>query len=75
MTKAIAVEHNNNCIKEKEYTCHKCEFKAKSEEQVAKHLDEVHLEGFETITNMNNSIIEKENMISCIYSCDFKAET
>ena len=38
-------------------------------------MDEVHLEGFETITNMENSIKETETMIKCIYTCDFEAQT
>ena len=75
VTKAIAVEHNKNCIKETKFNCHKCEFKATTEEQVSNHLDEVHLKGFETITNMNKSIKEKEKVIDCIYNCDFNAGT
>ena len=76
VTKTIAVEHNKSCVKENArwFRCHKCEFKAQAEYQVIKHLDEVHLEGFETITNMENSIKETEAIIKCII-CDFEAPT
>ena len=48
---------------------------APTDTEISKHLDEVHLEGFETLTNMENSIKEKDNMINCIYDCDFKAKS
>ena len=76
VTKATGVEHIKNCSKrpEESFTCHKCEFKAPTENEMSKHFDEVHLEGFETITNMENSTNE-DVTIQCIYDCDFKGKT
>ena len=47
----------NDCGEDKEevFNCYKCEFKAKTKDTLAQHLDKVHLAGFETITNMNKS--------------------
>ena len=76
VTKATGVEHIQNCSKRPEvsFSCHKCEFKAPTENEMSKHLDEVHLLGYETITNMEKSI-NNNNTIQCIYDCDFKAKT
>ena len=80
-TKADAVEHMETTHGEtgegKSYTCHMCEFNAQTEKEVDQHLDTVHLAGFETITNMENSIKDNsaENMYSCCLDCDFKAKT
>ena len=74
VTKATALEHHNNCIKKMVFSCHICDFKSQTEVQVSKHLDEVHLQGFETITNLENSIKETVQIINCIM-CDFNAKT
>jgi hypothetical protein len=80
-TKAEAVEHMESTHGKDEgtkiFSCHKCEFKAPTEKEVDQHLDAVHLAGFETITNMENSIkdIGSNKMYSCCLDCDFTAST
>ena len=75
-TKAAGLEHKIECDKEKTFSCHECNFKAPVESDISKHLDEVHLAGFETITNMENSIKGKTTDDTCFCPlCDFKAQT
>ena len=75
-TKAAGLEHKIKCDKDKTFSCHECNFKAQTESDISKHLDEVHLAGFETITNMENSINGNESDDKCFCPlCDFKAQT
>ena len=80
-TKSEAVEHMERIHGKDEgtkiFSCHKCDFKAPTEKEVDQHLDSVHLAGFETITNMENSIKDNEpkKKYSCCLDCGFNAST
>ena len=75
-TKASGLEHKIECDKVKTFSCHECNFKAPVENYISKHLDEVYMAGFETITNIENSIKGNETDDKCFCPlCDFKAQT